>query len=76
MEILQILAITSSIAWVIIIVIKEYFKERRIKLLKDIHNSKIETIGNYELKSSLKEQFKNTYIVQYIKSIISKADES
>lgn len=56
--------------------IKEYFKERRIKLFKEIDNATIEASADYELKTSLKERFKNNYIVQYIESIISKADES
>lgn len=46
----------TSIALIINTIIKERFKERRIKLLKDIDNSKIETLGNYEQKSRFKEQ--------------------
>jgi len=74
MEIIWIVVV--SIGFLINTFIKEYFKERRIKHFKEIDNATIEASGNYELKSSLKERFKNTYIVQYIKSIISKADES
>jgi len=72
----NILLVTIPITLIIVTIIRELFKERRIKLFKEIDIPKIEASGNYELKSSLKEQFKNTYIVQYIKSIISKKDES
>ena len=74
MEIKWTVAIAISV--VIITIIKEWFKERRIKLFKEIENSKIEACGNYELKSSLKERFKSNYIIQFIKSIISEEDES
>lgn len=74
MEINWILLITS-ISLVLIIIIKELAKERRIKLLKDIEDSKIEALGNYELKSSFKERLGNNPIIQSFKSIFSNKDE-
>ncbi|SIQ00323.1 hypothetical protein [Maribacter ulvicola] len=68
--------VTIPITLIIVTIIKELFKERRIKLFKEIDIPKIEASGNYELKSSLKERTKNNYIVQILKSIISKQDES
>lgn len=50
--------IVTPIALIINTIIRERFKERRIKLLKDIDNSKIETLANYEQKSRFKEQLR------------------
>lgn len=50
--------LVTPIALIINTIIREKFKERRIKLLKDIDNTKIKTLANYEQKSRFKEQLR------------------
>jgi len=57
MEIWQALVLVSSLAYIISTKIRESEKIKRIKEFKDIDNSKIEAIGNYEKKSKKKYSF-------------------
>ena len=61
MEIWQTLVLVSSVisslAYIISIKIRESEKTKRIKEFKEMNNSKIEAIGNYEKKSKNKYSF-------------------
>ncbi|WP_282048642.1 hypothetical protein [Maribacter aquivivus] len=76
MGIIWVIALPPSIALIIITIIREKAKERRIKLLKDVDNSKIETLGNYEQKSRFKERLEYNQIYKLLNFKESKEDES
>ena len=76
MEIFSIMTIVSSFTVIFILIIKEWFRERRIKLLKDINNTKIETMANYEMKSIVGERLRNHKVLHNLKLLITKEDHS
>lgn len=50
--------IITSIAWIIVTLIREKSQNKRIDKLSKIKNSKIKAIGDYKNKSKRKSKFK------------------
>ena len=76
MGIIWIIALPPSIALIIITIVREKAKERRIKLLKDVDNSKIETLGNYEQKSRFTKRLEYNQVYKLLNFTESQVDES
>lgn len=68
--------IIPSIIYLIVILINQVYKLKRIEKFKDLEDSKIKAIGEYEKKSNLLDRSENIRMFEFLKTFNKRNHES